>query len=105
LQQAFASYRNAVYVLIDGHTVYQRSEYDVRRALQLADATRTAGLTADSTQLVRQANGMLVKISQSNIEGRLAASITLAPALWRVGESAAAKQLLADACDRLAHSL
>lgn len=102
-QLAAVSYRKAADVLTDGHVGYQRSEYDVRRALQLADAMLSAGLTTDSTQLVRQAHGMLVKIYPRNIDGRLAASIALAPALWRVGESAAAKQLLADACDRLAH--
>ena len=100
-QQAVVSYRKAAYALTDGHIGYQRSEYDVRGALDLADSMRSAGLTADSTQLVRQAHGMLVKIYPRNIDGRLAASIALAPALWRVGESAAAKQLLADAYDRV----
>lgn len=102
-QQAFASYRSASYALTEGHTEYRRSEYDVRRALQLADTMRTAGLAAESTQLVRQAHGMLVKIFPRNIDGRLSASIALAPALWRIGETVAAKQLLADACGHLAH--
>ncbi|MEC4718284.1 hypothetical protein RY831_03930 [Noviherbaspirillum sp. CPCC 100848] len=101
-QQALVSYRKAGHTLTDGHIEYQRSEYDVRRALQLADSMRNAGLTRESTQLVMQTYGMLAKIYPRNIDGRLAAAIALAPALWRVGEFAAARQLLADACNGLA---